>query len=241
MLEPLTQTASQLLPDAHVLFEVPCSAGVPDVVLLELDGDALASRSGTAMLHEPIDVRIMLALQASPAIPLTLRDLAAAVRVSPDHLRRRVLPRMTAGGHLEPLDGAWRAMYAFRSLARRVLTVEAKLRDWRGGLGQATRHTAVADEAWLILGSAGNAAAARAAWFAMYGVGLATLSTDGQLTKIVEPNVNRSRQPDRELLVERAVGLHLGGEVSGPLPQVFGTVPVASTGADPRLRGGAAR
>lgn len=242
MLAPLAHNASQFLPHARVLFEVACAAGVPDVVLLDLDTDAIAARAGTAMLTEPVDVRIMLTMQGSPALPVTVQDLAAAVRVSPDHLRRRVLPRLHAGGHLEQTEGGqWQGCYRFRSLARRVVTIEAKLRDWRGGLGQAARHTAVADEAWLVLGSSGSAAVARADWFTTYGVGLALLSTDGDLTKVARPNVNRSRQPHRELLVERAVGLHVRGKVSGPLPRVFGSVLVASTGDDPRLAGVAGR
>jgi hypothetical protein len=236
MLAPLTLRAGQLLPRAYVLFEIACSAGVPDLVLLDLDEEALASRAGTSMLVEPVDVRVMLALQASPAVPVTTNQLAQRVLVSTDHLRRRVLPRLVAGGHVEDADGACRSQYQFRSLARRVVTVEAKLRNWRAGLGQATRHTAVADEAWLVLDAdTCRAAAARSDWFTTYGVGLASLSSDAELTRLVEPSVNRSRQPQRELLVERTVGLHLRGEVSGPLPRVFGNVLVASTGDDPRL------
>jgi hypothetical protein len=242
MLAPLALHAGQFLPSAYVLFEVACSAGVPDLVLLDLDEQAVAARADTAMLVEPVDVRVMLSLQASPAVPVRPGDLADSVLVSTDYLRRRVLPRLVAGGHIEDVEGEWRARYHFRSLARRVVTVEAKLRDWRGGLGQATRHTAVADEAWLILDAdACQPAASRSDWFTTYGVGLGSLSSEGELTQLVQPTVNRSRQPHRELLVERAVGLHLRGEVSGPLPRVFGNVLVASTGDDPRLRGAAAR
>lgn len=242
MLAPLASGAGHFLPAAQVLFEIPCTAGVPDLVLLNLDRDAIARRCATAPLTEPLDVRVMLALQTSPALPMSTQDLSASVRVSTDHLRRTVLPRLVAGGHVERADEGWRGVYAFRSLARSVVTVEAKIRNWRGGLAQATRHTAVADQAWLVLDRhRSRAAIAHSDWFRTYGVGLATLSNDGALSTLVHPNVNRSRQPHRELLVERAVRLHLAGAVSGPLPRVFGSVPLASTGDDPRLAGASAR
>lgn len=242
MLAPLAAGAAHFLPAAQVLFEVPCTAGVPDLVLLDLDLDAIARRCATAPLTEPVDVRVMLALQTSPALPMSTQGVSASVRVSTDHLRRTILPRLVAGGHVERAGVGWRGAYAFQSLARSVVTVEAKIRNWRGGLAQATRHTAVADQAWLVLDARrGRAAAAHADWFSTYDVGLATLSTDGELSTLVRPNVNRSRQPHRELLIERAVRLHLAGAISGPLPRVFGTVPMASTGDDPRLAGASGR
>lgn len=241
MLAPLAAAAEHFLANSQVLFEVPCTAGVPDLVLLALDERAVADRVGTAQLTEPIDVRVMLAMQGSPALPWTAQAIAEAVRVTPDHLRRTVLPRLLDGGHLKQTDGGWASAYAFRSLARSLVTIEAKIKDWRGGLAQATRHTTVADQAWLVVDAhRSRPAVAHADWFSTYGVGLASLSTDGTLSTLILPNVNRSRQPHRELLVERAVRLHLAGAVSGPLPRVFGAVPVA-TGADPRLAGASAR
>jgi len=242
MLAPLVQHSERFLAKSQALFEVPCTAGVPDLVLLELNDDAVAARVGTAALIEPVDVRAMLALQASPALPLTAGELAMSALVSVEHLRRTVLPRLIEGGHVERAGHGWRSTYAFRSLARNIVTVEAKIRNWRGGLAQATRHTTVADQAWLVLDARrSRVAAERLDWFATYGVGLATLSPAGELTTLLSPSVNRSRQPHRELLVERAVQLHLDGFVSGPVPRVFGSVLIASTGDDPRLPGASGR
>lgn len=242
MLAPLARQVEQLLPGGEVLFEVACTAGVPDLVLLDVDREAVAARAGTAALVEPVDVRVMLAMQASPVRSLSAFELSDAALVSAAHLRRTVLPRLVEGGHLEAAEGGWRGAYEWRSLAHKVVTVEVKLRDWRRGLAQASRHTAVADEAWLVLDArTSDTAQSHADWFATYGVGLASLPIDGDLTMLVPPNVNRSRQPHRELLVERAVSLHLEGSVSGPIPRVFGAVLVASTGDDPRLPGAAGR
>ncbi|WP_157874004.1 BadM/Rrf2 family transcriptional regulator [Kineococcus radiotolerans] len=241
MLAPLAYKAAQLLPGAEVMFEVPCTAGIPDVVLLDLDHGAVAARAGKAPLMGSVDVRILLALQVRSGQPLSTPELADAAMVSAAHLRRGVLPRLVDGGHLEAVGDRWQATYTWRSLARKIVTVEAKLRDWRRGLAQASRHTAVADEAWLVLDAhTSQAARSHSDWFEAYDVGLASLSVAGDLTALRSPRVNRARQPDRELLVERAVSLHLQGCVSGPVPRVFGEVLLASTGDDPRLRGAAA-
>lgn len=242
MLAPLARRADTLLTGAEVLFEIPCTAGVPDLALLDIDREAVAARVGTAPLLEPVDVRVMLALQSTTMRPLTTNALSEATVVSRAHMLRTVLPRLVDGGHVEAADGGWRSVYPWRSLARKVVTVEVKLRDWRRGLAQAIRHTAVADEAWLVLDAhTSRPAQSHADWFTTYGVGLGSLSVDGDLTRLVPPNVNRSRQPNRELLIERAVCLHLQGSISGPVPQVFGSVQLASTGDDPRLQGAVGR
>jgi hypothetical protein len=241
MLAPLAALHDVFLTDATVLFEVACTAGVPDIVLIELDHEAVRGRHGAAPLEHPVDVSALLAMHLSPGIPMSVAAIAAAVHVSADHLRRTVLPRLREGGHAVVVDDGWQAASPFRSLARRVITLEAKLRDWRSGLAQASRHAVVADEAWLVIDErAVEPARSRLASFATFDVGLASLSTDGRLERLAAPRVNRSRQPGRELLVERAVGLYLTGHVSGALPCVFGAVLVA-TEADPRLAGARGR
>lgn len=242
MLALLAGHRDRFLAASQLLFEVPCTAGIPDLVLLELDHDAVAARVGTTAITDPVDVRAMLALQGSPQKSFTARDLATTTIVSADHLRRIVLPRLIEGGHIERTSGGWRTNYAFKSLARRIVSIEAKIRNWRGGLGQAIRHTTAADESWLVLdASRSRVASERTEWFAAYGVGLATLSTSGELTTLMAPKINQTRQPHRELLVERAVQLHLGGLVSGPIPRVFGSILTTSIGDDPRLQGASAR
>jgi len=238
MLGPLAACADTFLPSCLIMYEIACTGGIPDVVLLDVDRDALSERGDRAPLEQPIDVLVMLALQSSPALPISVQALAAECHVSVGHLGRTVLPRLQAGRHvIAAVDGTgWSTAYMFRSLARRVVTIEAKLKDWRGGLAQAARHSAIADEAWLVIDeSAIRPAAAHPAHFAMFDVGLASLSAEGRLKQLLAPQLNRSRQPGRELLVERALALHLAGRVSGDLPRVFGTVLVASDGRDPRL------
>ena len=111
MLRPLARHAERFLPAAEVLFEVSCSAGVPDLVLLNIDDEAMTTRRGTVPLQEPVDIRVMLALDTAPSRFLGIQDLATATRVSGSHLRRRVIPRMVEGGHVEAIDKGWRSVY----------------------------------------------------------------------------------------------------------------------------------
>ena len=245
MLRPLAAAAGVLARNAIVMFEVASTAGVPDVVLLVLDHGALDSRRGTSPLLEPVDVRLMVST-SSVRNPLgrvwSAEDLVQHSGVSVPHLRRTVLPRLVSGGHLAEFNGAWRLAYRYRSMAKRVITIEAKLRDWRGAVGQASRHASVADAAWVALDQPSTGAALENPhWFTTYGVGLLSVSTGGQVKKLIAPGPNRARQPGRELLVERAVALHQEGRHSGEIPRVFGVTLLATTGVDPRLTGVGAR
>jgi hypothetical protein len=241
MLMPLAEAASKFAKNPCVLFEVPCNAGVPDIVFLELDRLAIASRRGTEPLTEPVDVRLMSAMGSvrAPTRRLwTLDELSSSAGVSAAHLRRTVLPRLVDCGHIAVDGSRWVPTYRFRSLARRIVTIEAKLRDWRGGVAQASRHTAVADAAWVAVDArTAGTAASHPEWFSMYGVGLVSVSSTGQVEPLITPALSSPRLPDRELLAERAASLHFSGKVSGPLPKVFGHTLIASTGVDPRLVG----
>ena len=236
MLAPLARQAQQLLAGSKVLFEVPSTAGIPDLTLVSPDSTAIDARAGRAALLESIDVKVMLALKQFPGYSVDIDELSSACQVSAGYLRRSVLPRLIDGLHLEKDERRWRSLYKWQSLAKRIVTIEAKKQDWRRGIAQASRHTAVADEAWLVLDSrSSKAARQRTDWFSLYGVGLGLISVNEEWTTVVPPGINRSRQPQRELLVERAMGLYLKGSASGPIPRVFGTVLVASTELDPRL------
>ena len=242
MLAPLANSAATFsMARALAMFEVPCSAGVPDVVFLRIDRKSLAERSDRSSLTELIDVRIMLAISRGRGGLRwwSAEDIAQFLGVTTSHLRRTVLPRLVAGGHLEigERGEVWRPTYRFRSLARRVVTVEAKLRDWRGGVAQASRHAAVADEAWVCVDAAGAGAAIdNPRWFSMYGVGLATVSRGGRVKAVISPASLRLREAERELLVERSLELYQAGRVSGDVSRVFGQY-LWATEDDPRLAG----
>lgn len=246
MLAPLAEAASELAGICvEVVFEVAGTAGVPDLVLVQPDLDAIAMRGDADMLTQPVEVAVMLALSSDEHVGrrgLAAEELADRVGVSTRHLASRVLSGMADRGHLRNEGKEWASTYQFRSVAKRLITIEAKLRDWRRGFAQATRHSAGADAAWLAVDATAKDAAMRGRhWFEAGGIGLATVSLGGQVEAVLTPTRTRQYVGRRELLAERAVDVLLSGRPSAGVPHVFGRPRLATTGPDPRLAGATER
>jgi hypothetical protein len=80
-------------------------------------------------------------------------------------------------------------------VAQRIIAVEAKLRDWRRALYQAAQHTSYASHCWVVLDRTVLPTACKyAQQFKDRGIGLAGLSTDGQL-EVVSPAGENSPRP----------------------------------------------
>lgn len=242
MLALIAAAAPELAgPDAVAVFEVQSAAGVPDVVAAVFDHDAVTARADSGFVTDAVSLAALLAL--SDALgrgrALGASQVAAAVGVTAAYVSSRVLPGLAARGlAVMPAPGRWIAVSPYQSPASTVVTVEAKLRDWRRGLGQAARHATGADAAWLVLdGACTGPAAVRGDWFRAAGVGLAGLGRDGTLRFLLRPSGAAVLRARRELLAERLADLHRSGVVSGPVGQVFGRDLAPSIGDDPRLAG----
>ncbi len=240
MLAPIAAAVRDLAgPSAFaVFFEVQSAAGIPDVVAAVFDRDVLEKRGEDGFVTDPASLGALLALSDArdACRSLDARQVAAATGLTLAYVRSRVLPGLAARGLVAMTGpGRWTAAGLYRSPAQTLVTVEAKLSDWRRGLGQAVRHAAGADAAWLVLDAARTRpAVSRAEWFRAAGVGLAGLDRDGTLRALLPPVRGRALRARRELLAERLAELHCSGAVSGPVSRVFGRELTASTGADPR-------
>lgn len=228
-------------PSATAVFEVQAAAGVPDVAATVFDRAVIKDRAASGFVTDAAGLAVLLALSDARDARQVLdpHQVAAAVGLSASYVRSRVLPSLSARG-LAAIAGAgkWTAVSHYHSPVRILVTVEAKLSDWRRGLGQAARHAAGADAAWLVLdGSCTRPAVRRADWFQAAGVGLAGLDPDGTLNRLLLPADTAVLRTRRELLAERLADLYCSGAMSGPVGRVFGRELTASTGADPRYAG----
>lgn len=242
MLSPIATAVPKLAgPGAVAVFEVQSAAGVPDVTAAVFDHDAIAARADTGFVTDATSLAALLALSDALHLGRALGapQVAAAAGVTTSYVKSRVLPSLAARGlAVMTAPGRWTAVSPYRSPALTLVTIEAKLRDWRRGLGQAARHAAGADAAWLVLdGACTGPAAMRADWFRVAGVGLAGLGQDGTLRLLLPPSGTSTLRARRELLAERLADLRRSGAVSGPVGRVFGRDLVPSTGADPRHAG----
>ena len=225
-------------PGAVAVFEVQSAAGIPDVVATVFDRAVIEGRAAGGFVTDTAGLSTLLALSDARDTGQTLdvQQVATAVGLTASYIRSRVLPGLGARGlAVMTAPGRWTAAGRYRSPTRKLVTVEAKLSDWRRGLGQAARHAAGADAAWLVLDAdRTRSAVSRADWFRAAGVGLAGLDPDGTLKTLLPPagvGVLRAR---RELLAERLAELYCSGAVSGPVSRVFGRELTCTTGADPR-------
>jgi hypothetical protein len=228
-------------PDAMAVFEVQAAAGVPDVAATVFDREVIKDRAASGFVTEAAGVAVLLALSDARDAQrdLDAHQVAIAVGLSASYVRSRVLPSLSARGLATIVaPGRWAAVGHYRSPVKVLVTVEAKLSDWRRGRGQAARHAAGADAAWLVMdGSCTRPAVRRADWFLAAGVGLAGLDPDGTLNRLLSPANTAVLRTRRELLAERLADLYCSGAMSGPVGRVFGRELTASTGVDPRYEG----
>jgi hypothetical protein len=228
-------------PGAVAVFEVQSAAGIPDVVATVFDQDVIKDRAACGFLTDVAGLAALLALSDArdACQALDVRQVAAAAGLTSSYVRSRVLPGLRDRGlAVTATPGRWKAADRYRSPARTLVTIEAKLSDWRRGLGQAARHAAGADAAWLVLdGACTRSAVSRANWFRAAGVGLAGLDPDGTLRRLLSPGGVGVLRARRELLAERLAELYCSGAVSGPVGLVFGRELTCSTGVDPRYAG----
>lgn len=226
----------------QVLYELPtATSGVPDVVLVDQVPGALSERQGAGPITDLLSLAVVCSLtrDGTGVFTMSVPELARQAGTTCRHLQQRLLPALREQGHVEAVEvGCWAPRYAWRSTASLVVTVEAKLSDWRRALGQASRHASGADGSWVAVApAAARRAAPHADAFRDRGVGLASVDPVAGLSPLVVPSGHAvSLRLRRELLAERAADLIQAGRNSGPVPLVFGRA-LTATGFDPRLAG----
>jgi hypothetical protein len=139
-------------------------------------------------------------LQRLPSqVPFTLGDLAELANVSTSSARS-ILKVFNETGFCAPVgeSKAWVKAFDPTPVAKRIVAVEAKLRDWRRALYQAVQHADYATQCWVVLDqtSLGNAQQ-HDEEFENRGVGLAGLSSDGDIEVIVNATERIPRLPYR--------------------------------------------
>lgn len=155
MLSLIAAAASSLAGcGAFAVFEVPAAAGIPDVVAAVLNHSVVAKRMRTGFVTEKSSLAALLALSDALVTGNSLDEhqVASAAGITARYASSVILPCLVERNlAYTPEPGLWSAIEHYESPVTRLVTVEAKLRDWRRGLGQAARHAAGADAAWLIL------------------------------------------------------------------------------------------
>ncbi|WP_454137774.1 hypothetical protein [Microbacterium paulum] len=210
----------------EIFSEVPAVHGVPDLAGIRFDFQRIAERAalGIRPLTTDSEVRAVLAVGNGA---VTTREVADRTRMSPDYVRRAVAPLLIEQGWVEwDDDGRLRRRAGAQWVGKRVVTVEAKLRDWRRALTQARRQQLSADAAYIALdASAVGRVAEHLSEIARGGVGVISVDCDLQRARVlVRPTVKQDsrRAVGRALLAERSVEMMLRGTREGQIYPVFG-------------------
>jgi len=113
---------------------------------------------------------------------LTGTGISASARLLNVLVKQMVLKRLENGGYeslsryISPLDS--------------IVSIEAKLRDWRSALRQAYRYREFSNQSWVLMDAARvSPALEQIQLFVRSGVGLASVNTSGKLFIHNEPSV----------------------------------------------------
>ena len=92
-----------------------------------------------------------------------------------------------------------------------LISVEAKLRDWRRALDQATRYLVYSDQAWVLLDDRSvNAAKENIQQFELRNVGLASISTSGNVVLHHLPQHSQTPRAHDRWVVNSELLKHIG-------------------------------
>ena len=211
-----------------LFFEVPTAAGVPDMLLVRFDAQAIEARErlGLGPVIGAAPARVLTSLVDRRLDPARV---ASEIGITESHVRQSLLPALAdAGLAVSVGDRCWTAAVGIRSLVESVVAIEVKRRDWKGALKQARRYSRFANMAFMVLDARGAAVAlSHADDIVACGVGLATIGSEDRRVKVWRrPRWRNPRVPWESLLVgERLWELARAGRRSGPPLDVFGRPP----------------
>lgn len=213
--------------DVEVFSEIPAVHGIPDLAAIRFDWDVVRRRFdlGIKPLSSDAEVRVVLALSRRK---LAVPELAASVGMSAGYIRRTLVPylhqlgwiRITPSGLVEKVAEA-------RNVGVRVVTVEAKLRNWRGALNQARRQRYSANDAYIAL-EASSMVPLREdiPHISAQGIGVISVDADTSRVSVLARPTSPLRSAEtvvgRMLISERCLDMWSRGERQGQIYPVFG-------------------
>lgn len=213
--------------EVEVFTEVPAVLGVPDLSVVRFAWGIIDARIRDEVrpLTSAPALRAAFALRGTT---LDLLQLAARLQMSKEHVRRSIVPELRARGWLSEGTGSvFRLKPSARPVGVRVVTVEAKLRDWHGALGQARRQRYSAHAAYIALERrAALRLAADLTAIAREGVGVIAVDAASATMRVLHRPAARldamSSPVGRALIAERGLELLSRGEHAGEIHPVFG-------------------
>ena len=212
----------------EVFSEVPARIGIPDLTVIRFKPEILQLRHVSSI--EPLEtvnqIAIALALESGS---LSLELLSRKVALPTNLLRNAILPQLR--------DSGWVVFSNQVEISRRpeaiwahkkIITIEAKLKDWSGGIAQARRQSLSSDESYIALDAANSEPIkCHIEGLATRGLGVLLAEAErGKVTLVSRPVPNapdkNSALLGKALIAERCIAMEEKGIYRGEIFPVFG-------------------
>lgn len=198
--------------------ELPVSSRIPDVVLARLEPQVLERRFAHGLTRPMGIAEIRIAGVLDRRTGRTADEIAARLGIT-SRYARRIIGAMVEEGYLLNRSTGFMLSRAQAPIVSRVVSFEAKISDWRGGLIQARAHLGFANASYLVFDRHYRARFERARpHFKAARVGLVGLSADGDHERLLAsrgPGLNRFERA----AVSEAIFGRLVGAPTEPLPE----------------------
>lgn len=185
------QYISQFKYNMECALEVVSDNGIADIVLFSRT--ISSSEEGDLSLINP---RLAYALHILPLNQFfSVSDFAELITSSKKTAQEALYSFMAAGFcDFFAEEKMWIKKVEPRKIANEIVAVEAKLKDWKKALKQAYRYLDYADQTWVLLDEKHiNPAIKNIDSFKRLRVGLASISTSGDLKIIFSPEKMKAR------------------------------------------------
>ena len=186
----------------NIYREFECSNGIADIIIFELRQDWKSS-----LCLGNIPPRWAYAYRSLPYRKIfTTEDFMALTGISQQRARQ-ALNEFVSLGLCENREKAksWYKLIQPRPLVNHIHAIEAKLKNWKRALEQATRYQDYAEQAWVLLDEKSiTPALNNIEHFKHFDIGLSTISRDGVLSSFHTPTI---RKPKSEIYFWQANSL----------------------------------
>ncbi len=196
----------------HTKREIDAGHGIADLVLTQLDIKQCELRKNNEQGMPLLKSKYFLTLSFIPDFkenksPVGIDYLVDKTHISKNYLKYHILKELEEYGYVISVkDKVYLKVNGWIPLAKNVIAIEAKLKDWRSGLLQAIRYFSFADQVYLAIP---NTVKVKKEQFRHFGVGLISFDTEKRQPKIV---VKAKKSKSANLVKKNLVLEHIWSE-----------------------------
>jgi hypothetical protein len=163
--------------------EFDCGFGIADLVVFKTNKD-----DGLLDLGK-IPADWAYTLRALPFKKSFSIEYLASLSGTSENSSKKALSKFINAGYCIKTEGEeYIKVRQPKPLCSSIIAIEAKLRDWKKALWQASRYRIFSNESWVVLDQyRANAAKLNIAEFKKFNIGLATISINGTYEEIFSP------------------------------------------------------